>query len=241
MQLFFLNNFSSLDTKFTIEGQEAKHISKVLRYKSGDKIFFTDGKGLMIVGQVAYSHSQKVDIEIINTIKTPKPKNNVYLAIAPIKNLQRFEFALEKICELGVQKIIFLKTSRTEIYSLPFDRIQQKIIESVKQSLQYYKPEISEKLISLEELESYLELESREINKFVSHCNQDKNREHLHFCSKNKALNDLLCIGPEGDFTDNEIDFLTSRNYTPVSLGDQRMRTETAAIYGVTTIKNNYL
>lgn len=208
----------------TINDEEQQHIVKVLRMKNGEAIHVTDGKGnlasgrLMIEGKKAHI---EVD-EIKNNLPDFSPK--LHIAIAPTKNIDRIEFFVEKAVEMGISEITFLQTEKTERKNINLDKIKKQAIAASKQSLRFHFPIINDVM----KIQDFLKNIDPE-HTFVAHCHENLERTELN---KIPGLQNItFLIGPEGDFSEKEISFLAENNIKAVSLGNQRLRTETAGIF----------
>lgn len=208
----------------TINDEEQQHIVKVLRMKNGEAIHVTDGKGnlasgkLMIEGKKAHI---EVD-EIKNNLPNFSPK--LHIAIAPTKNIDRTEFFVEKAVEMGISEITFLQTEKTERKNINLDKIRKQAIAASKQSLRFHFPIINDVM----KMQDFLKNIDPE-HTFVAHCHENLERAELKNIPHFESITFL--IGPEGDFSEKEISFLAENNIKAVSLGSQRLRTETAGIF----------
>ena len=225
MKLFFGEIFPEVK----INKDEQAHILKVLRMKSGEEIFLTDGKGNVAQGNLVLE-GKKANLEVLNIKENlPDFSPKLHIAIAPTKNLDRIEFFVEKATEMGISEITFLQTEKTERKHLSIEKIQKKAVAASKQSLRFHFPIINE-LVKLSDF-----LQNVDSSKtFVAHCNENLERINLDILGQSRNdKNDSLTflIGPEGDFSDKEIELLATKNIMAVSLGDQRLRTETAGIF----------
>ena len=220
MKLFFGDIFPQVK----INEDEQAHILKVLRMKSGEEIFLTDGKGNLAQGNLVLE-GKKASLDILNIKENlPKFSPKLHIAIAPTKNLDRIEFFVEKATELGISEITFLQSEKTERKFLNLDKIQKKAIAASKQSLRFHFPKINEMI----KLSTFLQ-NSDAATTFVAHC--DENLERINLKEIKTSENYTFLVGPEGDFSDNEIELLAAKNIKAVSLGNQRLRTETAGIF----------
>ncbi|REC47600.1 MULTISPECIES: RsmE family RNA methyltransferase [Chryseobacterium] len=208
----------------TINDEEQQHIVKVLRMKNGEAIYVTDGKGnlasgkLMIEGKKAHI---EVD-EIKNNLPDFSPK--LHIAIAPTKNIDRIEFFVEKAVEMGISEITILQTEKTERKNINIDKLRKQAIAASKQSLRFHFPVINDVM----KIQDFLKNIDSE-HTFVAHCHENLERTELN---KIPGLQNItFLIGPEGDFSEREIAFLAENNIKAVSLGNQRLRTETAGIF----------
>ena len=221
MKLFFgeINN-----GKVIINDEEQQHIVKVLRMKNGEEIHVTDGKGNVASGKLIIE-GKKAGLEV-SEIKTDtldfSPR--LHIAIAPTKNIDRIEFFVEKAVEMGISEITFLQTEKTERKNINIDKIRKQAIAASKQSLRFHFPVIND----LTKLTDFLKNINPE-NTFVAHCHENLERVDLKLISKLEQITFL--IGPEGDFSEKEITYLGNHTIKAVSLGSQRLRTETAGIF----------
>ena len=219
MKLFF----GEIIPEIKINDDEQQHILKVLRLKNSDEIYLTDGKGNAAKGNLLIE-GKKVSLE--NTEILPFENKNsagLHIAIAPTKNIDRIEFFLEKAIEMGVSEVSFLQTDHSERKNLNFERLQKQAIAASKQSLRFQFPILND----LQKLGDFLDKNELQ-NCVVAHCNEDFKRSSLSKISKE---NTIILIGPEGDFSEREIKLLQEKNIVAVSLGNRRLRTETAGIF----------
>ena len=226
MQLFFTNN---TENEFTLSSEESKHICKVLRKKDGDTLNFTDGKGNLLIAKIMTADSRKTRVSIVEKQQKEKQHNYyLHIAIAPTKNMDRFEWFLEKACEIGIDEITPIICSRSERKVLKTERCNRILLSAMKQSLKFHLPKMNE-AISLKDFVK----QDFEGNKYIAHCG-DSLRQGLR--EKKKEERTLIIIGPEGDFSPKEIDLALQNQFKAVSLGTSRLRTETAGIVAVHTI-----
>lgn len=203
----------------------AKHVVQVLRMQEGDAIDLTDGKGVHAHAIIKYVQKKKCTVLVSEAHMHQRIDTPIYMAIAFTKNSSRNEWILEKITELGVQSIIPLQTTRSEREKFRYDRWQNIIVSAMLQSQQFYLPELKE-LTSLDKLLS----SSADVpQKLVAHCIDTAPRRPINEAIQ-KGKETLLLIGPEGDFTDEEVNSLTSKGFKGISMGVNRLRTETAAV-----------
>jgi 16S rRNA (uracil1498-N3)-methyltransferase len=207
-----------------INDEEQQHIVKVLRMKNGEEIHVTDGKGNLAAGTLM-TEGKKAIIQVHN-IKTDLPDfdSKLHIAIAPTKNIDRIEFFVEKAVEMGISEITLLQTEKTERKNINIDKIRKQAIAASKQSLRFHFPVIHD----LTKLTDFLKNISPE-NTFVAHCHENLERTDLKQIPKMENITFL--IGPEGDFSEKEISFLANYHIKAVSLGSQRLRTETAGVF----------
>jgi len=226
MQLFFTNN---TENEFTLSSEESKHICKVLRKKDGDTLNFTDGKGNLLIAKIMTADSRKTRVSIVEKQQKEKQHNYyLHIAIAPTKNMDRFEWFLEKACEIGIDEITPIICSRSERKVLKTERCNRILLSAMKQSLKFHLPKMNE-AISLKDFVK----QDFEGNKYIAHCG-DSLRQGLR--EKKKEERTLILIGPEGDFSPTEIEVALQNQYKAVSLGKTRLRTETAGLVAVHTV-----
>ncbi|MFN1217282.1 RsmE family RNA methyltransferase [Chryseobacterium kwangjuense] len=221
MKLFFgeINN-----RKAIINDEEQQHIVKVLRMKNGEDIHLTDGKGNVASGKLVIE-GKKAGLEV-SEIKSGTPDFNpkLHIAIAPTKNIDRIEFFVEKAVEMGISEITIIITEKTERKNINIDKIRKQAVAASKQSLRFHFPIIHDAV----KLTDFLKNIDPK-HTFVAHCHENLERIDL----KNiPALEQItFLIGPEGDFSEKEISFLAENSIKAVSLGNQRLRTETAGVF----------
>lgn len=210
--------------KVIINDEEQQHIVKVLRMKDGEDIHVTDGKGKLASGKLIIE-GKKAGIEI-SEIKENMPEFNprLHIAIAPTKNIDRIEFFVEKAVEMGISEITILQTEKTERKNVNIDKIRKQAVAASKQSLRFHFPVIND-LIKIQDFLKSIDPE----HTFVAHCHENLERIALKNIPKMEKLTFL--IGPEGDFSEKEIAFLAENKVRAVSLGNQRLRTETAGVF----------
>ena len=220
MKLFFGEIFP--DVK--INDEEQQHIVKVLRMREGEEIFVTDGKGNLAKGNLVFE-GKKVSLDI-KEIKENLPEFSpkLHIAIAPTKNIDRIEFFVEKATEMAISEITILQTEKTERKNLNIDKLRKQAIAASKQSLRFHFPKIND----VTKLSDFLKNINPK-NTFVAHC--DASFERTEISKIQNVENITFLIGPEGDFSEKEIKLLAEKDIKAVSLGNQRLRTETAGIF----------
>lgn len=229
MQVF---TASSTEIKnLTLSEIESKHCVRVLRKKDGDAINVTDGKGNLYECVITEAHQKRCSFEIKNTIVQKKLAPNLHIAIAPTKNIDRFEFFLEKATEIGITEITPLKSFHSERKNIKLDRLEKIVVSACKQSKNFHFPKLND-LTSIKEV-----LQSNEKQKLIAHC-EEKDKTELKSLQFQEET--LILIGPEGDFSSEEIQNALKAGFQPISLGESRLRTETAGIVACTTVNLNY-
>ena len=226
MQLFYIDKISD---EIILNKSESKHIVKILRKKKNDIVFFTNGKGFLFKAIITKADVKNCILKVLNkTAKTKQRNYHLHIGIAPTKNIERFEWFLEKATEIGIDEITPLICERSERKIIKLDRLNKILISSIKQSLQYQLPQINN-MISFKDFV----IKDYDQKKLIAHCGNDKKLPLMSLKNKN---NYLILIGPEGDFSSSEIKLAKENNYTPISLGKNRLRTETAGIVATNTI-----
>jgi len=223
--LFFHDGPLAVTTHLALQDDTARHVVQVLRKQNGDRLALTNGKGYRAECIITDAHKKRCSVAVEEVQFYEQPPARLHLAVAFTKNSSRNEWILEKVTELGVTTIIPLQTSRSEREKFRYDRWNNILVSAILQSQQYWLPDLRA-LTPLEELQA----EMKDVPvKLVAHCMEGMNRVPLRDAIiKDKET--LLLIGPEGDFTDEEVNGLTSDGFAGVSMGINRLRTETAAV-----------
>ncbi len=228
MKRFHSNNIQS--NYIYLEDNEAQHCTKVLRCKQGDKIEVLDGEGKLYEAEIQAINKHEVQAHILDVLRTETVnKNQLSVAICPTKNPARFEWFLEKATEIGVHQIFPMITARTEKQSIKQDRMQNIVLSAAKQSGQLFFPILHElqtfkNIITSTDFEQY----------FIAHCENEKQHFKNVYTPNQSAL---ILIGPEGDFTSEEIKIAINKNYIPVSLGNSILRVETAGVVACSIVQ----
>lgn len=225
MHLFYQPNRNL----YELDEEEARHSSKVLRLSSGDIIHVTDGKGLL-QKCVLNIQKNKAAYEVIGSETVPRRSFAVHLAIAPTRKAERNEWMVEKMTEIGVERIDFITTEHTNPETLNrvvnLSRLNRIAAAAMKQSQQYYIPEITVN----NKYDSFIRNRPEEV-KLIAYVPDQNTVEHV-FSKVRKNSSTSLWIGPEGDFSEKEIALALENGFSTVSLGPTRLRTETAAVAG---------
>ena len=224
--LFYSNNISN--GVLTLEEQEAAHCALVLRKKVGDVIYIIDGKGNRYKCGIDAVSKREVRCSVLETESKPKSEH-ITIAIAPTKNRDRLEWMVEKLVEIGVEAIILMDTKNTERTRTNLERLEKKAVSAVKQSLRFYIPAIKEM-----DFKEVLKLNASE--KYIAHCYEEQSKS-AQLSTNNSITNQLILIGPEGDFTTQEVDEAFEQGFKGLDLGEFRLRTETAAIVAVARVQ----
>lgn len=223
MQLFFCENLT-LNFDVILSQEESYHAAQVLRMRNGEIIHLTDGLGHLFKGELINVDSKKSLVRITEEVPQMSVSTNLHIAIAPTKNIDRFEWFLEKATEMGIAEITPLICRYSERKEVKPERLNKVIVSAAKQSHHFLFP----KLNPIVKFEEFIKITTAE-DKFIAHCEpSDKNDFGKSIANKRDSL---LLIGPEGDFSEQEIQLAISNSYSPVSLGESRLRTETAGVY----------
>jgi 16S rRNA (uracil1498-N3)-methyltransferase len=233
MLLFYLENLA-LNKDILLPDEEAKHCLKVLRMKNGDELHLTDGKGNLGLATIVNDNPKKCLVRIKQLNFQEKNRNYyIHVAIAPTKNIDRIEWFVEKCVEMGIDELSFLQTEHTERSYFNEERIVKKAISAMKQSLNLHLPVIN----SLQGYDKFIKTQSEQsaVNqKFIAYV--DRENTQTLFQSAKPQGNYCVLIGPEGDFSPTELSQALAANFTMVSLGKSRLRTETAGLVACHTL-----
>ena len=221
MALFYVPDIAD---NWELSEEEAAHALRVLRLSEGEGLEITDGHGKLYRSRVASVSGKHCYVEAVEGTAIPKGWNgNVHIAIAPTKNMDRMEWFVEKATEIGIDTVTFLNCRFSERKVVKTDRVERIVVSAMKQSLKYRKPEVGE-MVDFKKFVA----EERQGAKFIAHCH-DSERVLLKDVLV-PGENATVLIGPEGDFSPEEVEMAVKAGYRPVSLGCSRLRTETAAL-----------
>lgn len=222
MHIFYTPDISG--KTYTLNDVESKHCVRVLRLAKGDEITLVDGRGGMFTAEIDDPNPKKCTVKIIQSELNFGLRNfQVHVAIAPTKNIERIEWFLEKATEIGINRVTPLLCRYSERKEIKSERLEKVMVSAMKQSLKAYLPRLDE----LTKFNEFIR-QPFEGQKFIAHC-EEQQRDLL----KNLVVpnqNYLILIGPEGDFSPEEIDLALKAGFKPVSLGESRLRTETAGV-----------
>ncbi|MCR4031270.1 MULTISPECIES: 16S rRNA (uracil(1498)-N(3))-methyltransferase [Flavobacterium] len=223
MQLFFNPNIDENTESFSFDKEESRHIIKVLRKKDSDILHVTNGFGLLFETQITLASDNKCTVEVLSITNAEKPKFHLHLAVAPTKMNDRFEWFLEKATEIGIQEITPIFCDRSERKVINRDRFEKIILSAMKQCNETFLPKLNEAI-------SFKEFVKQQINglQLIAHCEETDKKSLKEVLKPNEDV--TILIGPEGDFSEKEIALALENNYKPVTLGNTRLRTETAAV-----------
>lgn len=230
MQLFYTTHIHN-DLAFLGE-DEARHATQVLRKKAGDPMTFTDGNGNLYEGEIIDIGKKTCTISIQKKIEAYKKRSfNLHIAIAPTKNIDRFEWFLEKATEIGIDTITPLICKRSERTVIKHERLVGVMVSAMKQSLTVHLPQLNDSI----DFQTFIRTAFPEkTQKLIAYCNDDS--ISLLSNEYEKGSDCVILIGPEGDFTEIEVGTAFAQGYKGVSLGDNRLRTETAGLVACHTV-----
>ena len=226
MNLFF-SNFSQTDNEIIVNENDSRHILKSYRKGIGDILNFTNGNGLLAECKII-EKGKKIKVKIVKISKNKPNKVSIHIAISPLKNPSRFEWFVEKATEIGIKEITPIITKHSEKKKVNHERLERISISSLKQSNQLFKPKIN----STEKFSDFIKNNSDQ--KIMA------NLKTKNILAKESINSNQIClvIGPEGGFSDDEIQEAKNNKITEISFGENRLRSETAAIYGLSILKS---
>lgn len=230
MNIFYAPDIELPDV--TLSPEESAHCVRVLRLGRGEKVQVIDGNGGYYNAVIALPDAKHCMLTITDTIEKQVPRDySIHIAIAPTKNMDRFEWFIEKSVEIGIDTITPLLCHHSERKILKTDRLERLIISTMKQAIIPIHP-------VLNELTGFKEFVANQGKKdadlFIAHCEETSRKKLGEVCRPRR--NTVVLIGPEGDFSPDEIKLALNRHFTPVSLGPNRLRTETAGIVACHTV-----
>ena len=225
MQLFYANQVDLKSGKLSPE--ESKHAIKVLRKNVGDTIFLLDGIGNLITGEIISVEGKNCVFKIIQEEFFENQLLPLHVAMAPTKNIDRFEFFIEKAIEMGISEITPVYSEHSERKRINEERISKRIIAACKQSKAYHFPKLNPG-ISLSE---FIDAQDVKTEKYIAHCNENEKKTNINSLDLKKST--LILIGPEGDFSQKEIEKAKAKKFKSLDLGERRLRTETAGLFCV--------
>ena len=226
MNLFY-SNFSQTDDEIIVNENDSRHILKSYRKGIGDVLNFTNGNGLLAECKII-EKGKKIKVKIVKISKNKPNKVSIHVAISPLKNPSRFEWFVEKATEIGIKEITPIITKYSEKKKVNHERLERISISSLKQSNQLFKPTIN----STEKFSDFIKNNSDQIIM--------ANLKTKNILTKESINSKQIClvIGPEGGFSDDEIQEAKNNKITEISFGENRLRSETAAIYGLSILKS---
>jgi 16S rRNA (uracil1498-N3)-methyltransferase len=216
-----------IDDTFFLLDEEALHCGKTLRMKPGERLFVINGKGLHVLGEILEASQKRCLILVKEVSQQPMP-NRLTIAIAPTKNMDRLEWFVEKAVEIGIYQIQLVICQRSERRQIRTDRLQKIALAAAKQSKKAWLPLLGEPM----SFNDFLRQQADQKHKLIAHCQEISVKNFIgSFFAQQPESPFVVLIGPEGDFTPEEISSAIGTNFEPCSLGTERLRTETAALY----------
>lgn len=229
MQLFYNPNINTSTKQIVFDKEESRHIVRVLRKKEGNILHITNGKGLLFFASINFANEKKCSASIIKVEQKQKHWNYyLHIAIAPTKNIDRFEWFLEKATEIGIDEITPIICNNSERRIVKTERLQRILQSAMKQSLKFTLPKLNEPVKFLDFINTDFNN-----NSYIAHC-ESSEKEELKNIKLNTKI--TILIGPEGDFSLEEIKLSKTKEITAITLGKSRLRTETAGIVAVQNI-----
>ncbi len=222
LPFFYINTYTDGQQTITLDEDTSRHMVQVLRMKNGEKLNLTDGLGHLLLAEITDDHKKHCTVAVREISFTPAAERKVTIAISNIKNASRFEWFLEKASEVGIAEIIPLVCDRTEKERFRYDRMNAICISAMLQSQQVWLPQLREP----QSFKVVLQ-QSTAMAKYIAHC-EDGPKNPL--AKQTHQPTSIILIGPEGDFTPDEIERAFQQGFVPVSLGETRLRTETAGV-----------
>jgi 16S rRNA (uracil1498-N3)-methyltransferase len=224
MHLFYTPDINT--STYVLSEEESKHCIKVLRLNEGDRIYLVDGRGGFYETHIIEAHPKRCMVQVLDVkLNFGKRNYHLHMAISPLKFSDRFEWFLEKATEIGIDEISPILTLRSEKKDIKLERCNKIIEAAMKQSKKAFHPKINE----LTTYEKFLQNTPNDAQLYIAHCLEGQKKSLMDFANI-QPKKYLILIGPEGDFTEEEITLAKSNNFTEITLGEARLRTETAAI-----------
>jgi 16S rRNA (uracil1498-N3)-methyltransferase len=232
LPFFYIEAQDSYPDVLTLNEETSRHVVQVLRMQEGEQLILTDGKGSLLTAFISTADKKHCTVQVLAATAVPPAERNVILAVSLVKNSSRFEWFLEKATELGVTEIIPLLCERTERQHFRYDRMKGILVSAMLQSRQSRLPLLHEPL----KFENLINRQWENSILLIAHCEETAKRS-LSAIPADRFSNCIILIGPEGDFTEGEINAALAKGYQPVMLGETRLRTETAAVVAATLLK----
>lgn len=223
LPFFYSEEIKTDSNQLVLNEETSKHVVQVLRMQKGDQLNLTDGAGNLFTTEIMDDHKKRCEVKILSRVYNSPSSKKIAIAISLIKNASRFEWFLEKATEIGVAEITPLICGRTEKQHFRLDRMKAILISAMLQSQQTWLP-------VLHAPKKFEEVVNRSVDgqKYIAHCDDDINKKQLS--GFQPFLSSIILVGPEGDFTNAEINDAISNGFIPVALGETRLRTETAGL-----------
>lgn len=230
MQLFYNPNISTDTKSFSFDKEESRHIIRVLRKTAGDELLLTNGKDQCFRAGILQANDKKCVAEIISCEDRLKTWDyELHIAIAPTKMNDRLEWFLEKATEIGIDEITPIICDHSERRHIKTARMEKVVISAMKQSLKFRLPKVNEAV----KFKEFVKKNDWDLG-LIAHCQENDKKEIRDLIREKQKI--MVLIGPEGDFSDNEIELAKSNGMIPVTLGESRLRTETAGVVACNNI-----
>lgn len=234
MHFFYAPDMDPGATTYQLNEKESHHILHVLRSQPGDTLELTNGKGMIFHAVISEIHKKTCTVIITSSEVKIRTGPDIHLAIAPVKTAARLDFLLEKITECGVRTCSFIVTQNSERRKVETAKEEQTMIAAIKQSGSAFLPQLNPMM----DFKKFILSKKNSQQKYIGHC-RTTGLPPLAKCVQ-PVGEIVICIGPEGDFTEEEVSFAASNGFAGVSLSDQVLRTETAAIAAVNCVQTIY-
>ncbi|WP_207512289.1 RsmE family RNA methyltransferase [Longitalea luteola] len=234
LPLFYISDVAAGQPEIELDEDTSKHVVNVLRMKKGEQLHLTNGKGFLLLTSIIDDHKKRCRVTVLNEQFISPASRKTSIAISLIKNSSRFEWFLEKAAEIGISEIIPMLCDRTEKEHFRFDRMQQILVSAMLQSQQVWLPVLHQpvgfgQLLKQEDIIATTQ-------KFIAHC-MPGSKQSLAQLVNASLPSQIILIGPEGDFTPEEVAFATEHFFIPVTLGETRLRSETAGMVAAVLLK----
>ena len=223
MHLFYDPTLIKGTTNHILNEEESKHACKVMRLKEGDSLLILNGKGQEFNAIIENAHNKHCSLKILKEREEAKPKEEIHIALAPTKMMDRLEWFLEKATEIGITEISLILCDNSERKVIKKERLEKILVSAMKQSKRLFLPKLNN-------LISFKEFITNNKNGLIAHC---YNKEKSSLKDVFRLNNCPIIIGPEGDFSLEEVEAANINGYKTITLGENRLRTETAALYSV--------
>jgi 16S rRNA (uracil1498-N3)-methyltransferase len=231
---FYIGDYDASQKEITLDEDTSKHVIQVLRMKKGEKLNLTNGKGNLLTAEISDDHKKHCHVAIIDSRLAAHDLRKVTIAISLLKNSARFEWFLEKATEIGINEIIPLICDRTEKQKFREDRMKNILVSAMLQSQQCWLP-VLHKPIDYELIFRQEEI-IHASQKFIAHCIEDQKRNLADLVNETLPTQ-IILIGPEGDFTTDEVQLAIGNHFDAVSLGETRLRAETAGVVAAAILR----
>ncbi|CAN5304222.1 16S rRNA (uracil(1498)-N(3))-methyltransferase [soil metagenome] len=232
LPFFYTDAIKTGAVQFVLGEETSKHAIQVLRMQTGEQLLLTDGKGNLFTTEIVDDNRRKTIVKVLSEAAHAATFKKITIAISLVKNSTRFEWFLEKATEIGVTEIIPLLCNRTEKQHFRHDRMKNILISAMLQSQQTWLPKLNEPTPFTEAINEFAQ------QKFIAHCEEEALKQQLVQSLSTNAAKSIIFIGPEGDFTKDEIAAALEHQFVPVALGNTRLRTETAGVVAATILCN---